>query len=571
MQLRPYQTESVNQIENAFKDHQKVLFESKTGSGKTIIAKFIIEKLINQSLTVLFTANRRLLIDQTADKFNDMSKHISIIMGKDKKKTPKYFPERQLQIGTLQSLVNRKDEINPDYIIFDEVHYGYKGSMIGNLLKAFPNAKILGMSATPISDKGYLLDGFDKYIKSKTKKELIKLEFLCETVSYITVEYDLSDVEITSIGDYNNEQLEKKVNKISLMSNLVDEWYMKAFGRKTVVFCVNIKHAESMKEEFLELVSNVIIIHSKMKVKDIKNNVEIFIETKDCVMINVDMFTTGNDVSDISCIIIARPTKILRFYEQMIGRGSRIHKGKENCIFIDAGNCIEEFGMPDEDRKYELEPIYNEKLDKKLEIKREYGKNDSNPEKSIAKKLVKIHTLADVYSNKVYSKESEFQADVRKILSKFSEIINWRQNSGKLEVIKKDDFGNVKRDRFGRVNKTWVMFTSLPGLPDLSCLFLNSVYFGLELKNVKLKRLPSNTYLRNVFTKNQKKTLSMFFKNNVLFFVIKDCMELFDLILWLQKKIRKVGKDTIIEDGIMEIQDKFYFNLDRLKISWERL
>ena len=552
MQLRPYQLKSVIQISNSWKHNQTILFDSKTGSGKTIIAKAIIKELIDKYHTVLFTANRRSLITQTAEKFDNMKEHISIIMGKDKKKDPKYFPKRQLQIGTLQSLVNRKNEIKPDVIFFDEVHYGYKGTMLQGLLKAFPKAKVIGMSATPINDKGYLLEGFDDYIKGKPKQELIDLGYLVKMICFIPIKFDLSDIEIKTTGDYDNNQLEDKLNKKEIMANLVDEWCINAYGRKTIVFCVNIKHAESMKEEFLEIAENIVIIHSLMKQKEIDENIKTFIETKDCIMINVNMFTTGNDVSDIGCVIIARPTKILRLYEQMVGRGSRIHEGKEHCIFIDAGNCIEEHGFPDEERVYELEPVYTKSLDAKMEVEREYGDEVTVADKKIAKQLVKVSNLAEIYANKEYALESEFQTDVRKILSKFPEIINWRQNSGKIE----------KKGQ-------WVMFTSLPGLPDISCLFLNSIYIGLELKIVKVKREPSDAYLKRIFTKNQKKTLPLFLKNNVFFFVIKDCSELFDLILWLKKKIKKVEGGVMIEEGIMKIQDEFYFNIERLKVGLE--
>ena len=159
-----------------------------------------------------------------------------------KKKNPRFFPKRKLQIGTLQSIKNRKDLISPDYIFFDEVHFGYNGSMLQDLIKAFPNAKIIGMSATPIDNKGFLLEGFEKYIKGKPKKELIKLGFLVPFVCFHAVKYDLSDVKIKTTGDYDEKQLEDKVNKKEIMSNLADQWCINCYGEKTIIFCVSIKH-----------------------------------------------------------------------------------------------------------------------------------------------------------------------------------------------------------------------------------------------------------------------------------------------------------------------------------------
>lgn len=551
MKLRSYQQEAITNIKKSFENHQKVLLESPTGSGKTIIAKFFIEYLIEKGFNILFTANRRSLIDQTADKFDNMIDYISIIMSTDKR----YNNQKKIQIGTLQSLQKRSKEIKPDFIIFDEVHYGYKGTMIKNLLKEFPESKILGLSATPIDNKGFLLNGFNKYLKTISVKKLIELGFLVDTENYTAVELDLKDVEIKKTGDYDIKDLSKKMQKKDIMTNLIDEWKRVANGLKTIVFCVNIEHAESIKKQFEKISNNVIIIHSNLKDQVVKENIKLFENTKGSILINVDMFTTGNDVSDIECIVIARPTKVLRLYIQMIGRGLRIHDGKTKCIFIDVGNCMEEHGLPTEEREYKLAPIYNNYLDKKLEIIQEYGDHDelrkSIGEKTI-KKLVKVHSLADVYSQKVYIKESDFQDDVIKILKKFPSMFYWRQNSG-----------STKEDN------RWIHYTSVYGLPDITVLFLNSIYVGLELKIIKRKNDPSEKYLKKVFTKHQKKTLPDFQSNNIYFFVITNCMELFDLILWLKKKIRKVGNTTIIENGISEIQDEFYFDRDRLKIGWE--
>ena len=190
LQLRDYQKKLVNRIyEEAKKGNKKILLLAPTGSGKTVMAKCIIDSCLNKGNRALFTVPRINLIDQTAKYFDDYS----ILQADD----PRFDISKNLQIAMIQTLLNR--EINaPNIVIIDEIHYSYDGKLIQSIFERFPNAIFIGLSATPVDDNGYLLDGFDAYIDDYQMKELIDENWLVPVDSYSCLNLDLSNVNTNS-------------------------------------------------------------------------------------------------------------------------------------------------------------------------------------------------------------------------------------------------------------------------------------------------------------------------------------------------------------------------------------
>ncbi len=366
--LRTYQQNFVDKILSAFSQGKKMICATApTGAGKTIMGFKLIESLINQGKRVLFVVNREELVLQTVDKFHDIRHEISIIKAGYE---TMFNPKKKIQVTMIQTWHSRKiGELDPDFIFIDEVHEGINGSRIQELFGMYPDAKVLGLTATPIDEKGYLIPGFDMYIQDIQVAELIEQGFLVKPIVKAPHTLDLSNVRTTG-NDYNEKDLDEILTQVSEIENIVKQYREHANGLRTLVFANTIDHAEKLKGEFVKQGYKAEVIHSKLDNLKAERG-RILREFKAgtiSVLINVGILTTGFDEPKVQCVLLARPTKILRLYIQIAGRGLRICEGKTECLFLDCANIAVTHGYPDEIR------VFDFKHPKKDEIRLEFKK-----------------------------------------------------------------------------------------------------------------------------------------------------------------------------------------------------
>ena len=136
-------------------------------------------------------------------------------------------------------------------IIVDEAHH-IAARTWRLILEAFPNARRLGLRATPCRSDGRGLGNFfDKIIEGPSIPELIKQTHLVPTTYYAPANPDLKGVE-TRQGDYVVSQLADRINRNDLVGDLVTNWHKHSQRRKTLVFCVDVGHSIHVKDEFLK-------------------------------------------------------------------------------------------------------------------------------------------------------------------------------------------------------------------------------------------------------------------------------------------------------------------------------
>ena len=342
IKLRPYQQDIVKKVVDSDKS---TLIQIPTGGGKTIIAREIIIKLINDyKQQILFVAPKIVLMEQTMEVFKGLRPHI--VHG-----TNKYDFSHHLLVSTIQT-ASRRNNLNPDVIIIDEIHYGFDGIMIEKLMKDKPNTRVIGLSATPYDKNGKLLNGFDLILNEYDMRYMINHNYLVPLKSYVLAKPNLDNVKIVA-GDYDIKELGQVVcNKNTIMEIIETTKDFITTSKKTIVFAVDIEHAELLAKAYRSIGFNVKTLHSKLPKDEIKKEINSFREgynnTK--ILVSVLMLTTGFDVPDTDCAVIARPTKSQNLYKQMVGRILRIAENKKNAILLDCGNVIENLGMP-------LEPI----------------------------------------------------------------------------------------------------------------------------------------------------------------------------------------------------------------------
>ena len=341
MQLRPYQNLSISTLKSAYLNHRRVLFVLATGGGKTAIFTAIAEKSPKR---VLILAHRKELIEQISERLT--VPHGVIMSSVD----PNYT--ERIQVGSVQSVIKRLDKISPEFIIVDEAHHAVAGQY-EKIMEAFPNAFVLGVTATPcrLDGKG-LASAFDYMVEGPSIKQLIDLGYLCTAKVYAS-EAILGKIRTTG-GDFNKADLEEVMLKTKITGDAVSTWRKYANDKQTIVFCVSIKHATMVAGMFTLLGHKAEVISSHNTKQEREDVLERFKSHKTKLLVSVDIISEGFDVPSCEAVILLRPTKSLSLYMQQVGRGLRTFEGKSHAIVLDhAGNCFRH-GLPTQHREWEL-------------------------------------------------------------------------------------------------------------------------------------------------------------------------------------------------------------------------
>ena len=386
----PYQQDI---IDKTIEFKGNTLIQLPTGGGKTLISYNIAIELYNKyNNQILFISPKINLMEQTLNTFKNSKPQ------KIHKNTP-YDKNHPILISTIQTASRR--DLNPDVIIIDEIHYGFDGKMIENLIKDKPNIRIIGLSATPYDRNGRLLQGFDLVINKYDMKYMIENEYLVPLESYVLVRQNLKNVKLTA-GDYNLSQLSKVVSNNNTILEIIrtsKEFIEKS--KKTIVFAVDINHCELLTEAFKNEGFNAKSLHSNND-RDEFETIENFKKGYIKVLVSVLKLTTGFDVPDTDLAIIARPTKSQILYKQMVGRVLRKAPNKKIAILLDCGNVIEELGDP-------LEPI-KENFNNNIDMKNKTTCSSCNSENIKLRKkednyyweCLECHTIKELENKNLY-------------------------------------------------------------------------------------------------------------------------------------------------------------------------
>ena len=347
IELRQYQKDYLNKLVKILKSKNSCILTLPTGAGKTVMMTEWAAKMAKQGKRTLIIVDREELVFQTDENLQDVS---IMKAGYDKL----YKPEALIHIVMLQTAYSRQKvlmDLDFDYIFFDEVHQYYDGLMFKAITEAFPNAKVIGVSATPIDNKGYLLPGFDECINDLQLQDLIDMGFLVKPNYYSLSNYsiDLSKIKITN-GDFNIEELDNMMINFERLDKIYSEWLKIAENRKTIAFCSSIKQAEATCNYFKERGVACACLHSK-----INNREEVLTALKIGavkIVFNVGILVAGFNEPSVDCIMFLNPTKILRRYIQQAGRGLRLFEGKSDCLMLDFAGLTSIHGFCNDLRFY---------------------------------------------------------------------------------------------------------------------------------------------------------------------------------------------------------------------------
>jgi DNA repair protein RadD len=336
--LRQYQINAVTDIEQALAAGFNVLFVLPTGAGKTIIATAIVESYAAAGKRVLILTHRREILRQTSKTF--CWDHGLVQAGLE---VDLSYP---IQIASIQTLWSRwqSGKISlpaAQLIVIDEAHH-VRANTWSKLLLEYPNARRLGLTATPCRGDGRGLGNyFNKLIEGPQIPELINAQpsYLVKTVYFAPVDPDLKGVG-TRQGDYVIEQLAQRIDRPDLVGNIVSDWHKHAENRKTMIFAVNVAHSINIRDEFIK--AGIRCEHIDGSTPKPERDAALGrLKSGDTqIVCNCNVLTEGFDAPEVSCIVLARPTKQLGLFRQMAGRGLRPCENKSDLRLLDHSGAV---------------------------------------------------------------------------------------------------------------------------------------------------------------------------------------------------------------------------------------
>ena len=304
-----------------------------TGCGKTIVFAKIAEDCVRSGERVLIIAHRGELLDQAADKIKKSTGLMCAVEKADQSSLGSFF---RITVGSVQSMMRetRLNQFKEDYydtIIIDEAHHAVSDSY-QRVLNHFPEAKVLGVTATPDrGDMRELGNVFDSLAYEYTLPMAIKEGYLSPIRAVtIPLQLDLSGVGIQS-GDFKPGDLDSALDPY--LAQIAEEMLKYCSNRKTVVFLPLIKTSQKFRDILNGYGFRAAEVNGTSE--DRAEILEDFDNGKYNVLCNSMLLTEGWDCPSVDCVIVLRPTKVRSLYCQMVGRGTRLCDGKDHLLLLD--------------------------------------------------------------------------------------------------------------------------------------------------------------------------------------------------------------------------------------------
>lgn len=375
--LRPYQNKFRDDIYASWDaGARNTLAVLPTGAGKTVVFSEIIHDHKGASVAI---AHRQELISQISLALaRDEVRHkiigpdalvrLCVSAHMEELGTSFFDPSARCAVAGVDTLTRRDFSKaswpkNVSLVVQDEAHHVLTENKWGKAFRLFPNAKGLGVTATPLRADGKGLgshaDGiFDAMVEGPDMRELINAGYLSE-YRVFAPQSDLVRDSIpvsSSTGDFKEKELNAAVNKSRITGDVVEHYLRIAYGKRGITFARSVETAAIIADKFNASGVPAKVISAKTPTHERVKALREFKHGDLWQLTNVGLFGEGFDVPAIEVVSTAWPTKSFSMYAQWFGRMLRILAGKTHGFFIDHGGNVEHFnGPPDVPRKWSLD------------------------------------------------------------------------------------------------------------------------------------------------------------------------------------------------------------------------
>lgn len=364
--LRPYQREAVDALYDYWHDKPgSPLIVLPTGAGKSLVLATVCKELIENypDMRILVCTHvRELILSNYRELLNIWPFAPAGIFSAG---VGRRDSNSQIIFGGVQTIARQTARIGHiDLVMVDEAHLMPRksetqyGQLLAGLRTINPDLKLVGLTATPFRlGEGCLHEGegalFDDICFEQPITAMIDGGYLVRPISKgMATTYDVSGVGKLG-GDYKQNALQAAVDKDDLTRAVVDEIVSYGADRKAwLAFCSGVEHAYHMRDEIRSRSINGVPITCETITGETPTGerdkiLEDFKAGRLRALTNNSVLTTGTNLPIIDLVAFCRPTASAGLYVQMAGRGLRLHRGKENCLFLDFAGVVRKHGPID--------------------------------------------------------------------------------------------------------------------------------------------------------------------------------------------------------------------------------
>ena len=341
-----------------------------TGTGKSLcIAQIVSDAVQRWSGRVLILAHVKELLEQNADKISVLCPELDVGVysaGLNSRDT-----DHAVIVAGIQSVYTRACELGPfDLVIVDEAHLiapdgeGMYRTFLADAKVINPNLRIIGLTATPFRMKGGLICKPENLLNhicyEAGLKEMIAQGYLSPLVSRAgraAVSFDGLHVRG---GEFISSEVESLMDNSQLVDAACREIVNLTQERNSVlIFTSSVEHCNHVAEKIAAYSGTECGIVTGSTSPGLRAEIiarfkgeEVpadFFSNKEPLkyLANVNVLTTGFDATNTDCIVLLRPTNSAGLLVQMVGRGTRLHPGKRDCLVLDYGGNIMRHGPVD--------------------------------------------------------------------------------------------------------------------------------------------------------------------------------------------------------------------------------
>ena len=362
VQLRPYQREAVDAIMSwVRKSTEPCLIEAATGSGKSMLVADIARQVHTTSgKRVLCLAPSAELVVQNREKYlatGNPASTFSASAGAVSLRHPVVF-------GSPLTVKNKINRFGADFamVILDEAHglTPTVKTIIERIQEKNPRLRVVGMTATPYRlNEGYIykIGPDDKPMPEHTVRDPYFTKLVYQIGARMLIEqgyltppemgmlgaggYETKHMALNSRGQFDRDDIDRAFHghgrkTASIIADIVAQ----SRNRNGVmIFAATVQHAQECMASLPPALSAIVTgttpaeerrrILARFKAQEIK------------YLVNVSVLTTGFDAPHVDVIALLRATESVGLLQQIIGRGLRLHDGKDDCLILDYAENID--------------------------------------------------------------------------------------------------------------------------------------------------------------------------------------------------------------------------------------